>query len=53
MAISMGPVGGLEAKILCFQPPDRPNIEHIIPQAVLHSLTLLKMGRTIAQNMSS
>jgi len=32
---------------------DRQRIGYNIPQAVLHSLMLLKMGKTVARNMSS
>jgi hypothetical protein len=42
-----------EAEFLRFQTTDRPHIECIIPQAVLHSLMLLRTGKIIARNMSS
>jgi hypothetical protein len=44
-------VGGLEKEEVCFQITDRPHIKCITPQAVSHSLVLLKMGKEIARNM--
>jgi len=44
----MLPAGSLEAEELCFQATG-----YIIPQAVTHSLMLLKMGKIIARNMLS
>jgi hypothetical protein len=44
----MWPAGGLEAEELRFQTTGPPHIGSIIPQAVSHSLMLLKMGKTIA-----
>jgi hypothetical protein len=52
-APNMWLVGGLEAEFLHFQTTGPPHTEYIIPQAVLHSLMLLKMGKAIARNMSS
>jgi len=43
------PVGDLVTEFLT----DRQRIGYNIPQAVLHSLMLLKMGKTVARNMSS
>jgi len=45
--------GSLEAEELRFQAADRQHRGCIIPQAVTHSLVLLKMGEIIARNMLS
>jgi hypothetical protein len=49
----MHPVGGLVTEELCFQTTGRQLTWCITPQAALHSLMLLMMGKIIAQNMSS
>ena len=43
----------LEAEFLRFQATGRQNSGCIIPQAVTHSLVLLKMGKLIARKMLS
>ena len=45
------PAGSLEAEELRFQATGRQRRGFIIPQAVTHSVTLLKMGKVIARNM--
>ena len=50
---TMLPAGSLEAEFLRFQVTDPQHRECNIPQAVTHSLVLLKMGKIIAQNMLS
>jgi hypothetical protein len=50
------PVGDLvkeEYQFLRYQITDRQRIGYNIPQAVLHSIKLLKMGKIDARNMSS
>ena len=47
------PVGDLVAELLRFHITDRQRIGYIIPQAVLYSQKLLKMGKVVARNMSS
>jgi len=47
------PVGDLVTEELRHQITDRQRIGYNIPQAVLHSLKLLKMGKIVARNMSS
>jgi len=49
------PVGDVvtEEEFLRYQITDRQHIGYSIPQAVLHSLKLLKMGKIVARNMSS
>jgi len=49
----MLPVCSLEAEELRFQATDRQSCECIIPQAVTHSLVLLKMGALNGRNMLS
>ena len=46
-------LGDLVKEELRYQITDRQRIGYNIPQAVLHSLKLLKMGRIVARNMSS
>jgi 1-deoxy-D-xylulose 5-phosphate reductoisomerase len=45
--------GSLEAELLRFQATDRHCNRCIIPQDVIHSLVLLKMGKIIARNILS
>jgi len=52
-APTMLPAGSLEAKFPHFQATGWQNRGCIIPQAVAHSLVLLKMGEIIARNMLS
>jgi len=47
------PVGDLVKEKLRYQITDGQRIGYNIPQAVLHSLMLLKMGKIVARNMSS
>jgi hypothetical protein len=47
------PVGDLVTEELHHQITDRQRIGYNIPQAVLRSLKLLKMGKIVARNMSS
>jgi hypothetical protein len=47
----MLPAGSLEAEELDFQATSRQHRECFIPQAVTHSLVLLKMGGINARNM--
>jgi len=47
------PAGSLEAEFLRFQAICRQHRGYIIPQAVTHSLMLLKMDEIIAWNMLS
>ena len=47
------PAGSLEAEERRFQTTGGQHRGYIIPQAVTHSLVLLKMGRMIARNMLS
>jgi len=49
----MLPAGGLEEEFLRFQATCRQHCACIIPQAVTHSLVLLKMGGFITRNMLS
>ena len=49
----MLPVGSLEVEELRFQATGRQHRRCIIPQAVKHSLVLLKMGEIVARNMLS
>jgi len=46
-------LGDLVKEELRYQITDRQRIGYNIPQAVLHSLKLLKMGRIVTRNMSS
>jgi len=48
------PVGDLvtEELFLCHQITDWQRIGYNIPEAVVYSLMLLKMGKIVAQNMS-
>jgi len=46
-------VGDLVTEFLCYQITDRQHIGYNIPQAVLHSLKLLKVGKIVARNMLS
>ena len=50
---NMLPVGDLVTEFLRYQITDRQHIRYNIPQAVLYSLKLLKMGKIVARNMSS
>jgi len=52
-APTMLPAGSLEVEFLCFQATDQQHRGCIIPQAVTHSLVLLKMGGINAWNMLS
>ena len=45
--------GSLEAEELRFQATGQQHRGFIIPQAVTHSLALLKMGKIIARNILS
>ena len=47
------PAGNLVTEELSYQITDRQRIGYNVPQAVLHSLKLLKMGKIVARNMSS
>jgi len=47
------PVSDLVMEFLCYQITNQQRIGYNIPQAVLHSLKLLKMGKIVARNMSS
>ena len=47
------PAGSLETEFLRFQYTGRQHPGYIIPQAVTHSLMLLKMGEFDARNMLS
>jgi len=47
----MLPAGSLEAEELRFQVTGRQHCGCIIPQALTHSLVLLKMGKIIARNI--
>jgi len=47
------PVGDLVTEFLHYQITDRQRTGYNIPQAVLNSLKLLKMGKTVARNLSS
>ena len=47
------PGGDLVTEELRFQITDWQRIGYNMPYAVLHSLKLLKMGKTVARNMSS
>jgi len=47
------PVGDLVKEELRYQITDRQRVGYNIPQPVLHSLKLLKMGKIVARNMSS
>jgi len=47
------PVSDLVMQELRHQVTDWQHIGYNIPQAELHSLMLLKMGKTVARNMSS
>jgi len=47
------PAGSLEAAFLRIQATCRQHRGCIIPQAVIHSLVLLKMGEIIARNILS
>jgi hypothetical protein len=48
-----GWVGTLILTFLRYQITDQQRIGYNIPQTVLHSLMLLKMGKIVARNMSS
>ena len=50
---TMQPAGSLEAEFLRFQATGQLPRGCIIPQAVTHSLALMKMGVIIARNMLS
>ena len=52
-APTMLSVGSLDAEELRNQTTGRQHRGYIIPQAVTHSLVLLKMGKIIARNMLS
>ena len=52
-APTMLPTGSLEMEELHFQATGRQHRDCIIPQAVIHSLALLKMGKIIARNILS
>jgi len=47
------PVGDLVTEELLYKITDRQGIGYNIPQAVLHSLNLLKMSKIVARNISS
>jgi len=47
------PARSLEAEFLRFQATSRQHCGFIIPQALTHSIVLLKMGVIIAQNTLS
>jgi len=49
----MLPVGDLLTEFLRHQITDWQRIEYNTPQAVLHSLKLLKMAKIVARNTSS
>jgi len=52
-AATLLPAGRLEVDFLRFQAAGRQQLGCITPQAVKHSLALLKMGRIVAPNMLS
>ena len=47
----MLPAGSLDAEFLCFQATGRQHRGCIIPQAVTHSVVLVKMGAINARNI--
>jgi len=50
-APTMLPAGSLNAEFLRFQAKGRQHRGYIIPQAITHSLVLLKMDKIIARNV--